>query len=377
MTDSLSMSHTLPPDGRAGVISAEPMAVSASAVSESLGKGLEYLRERYEAWGGWSDFSTRSSGKSTTWITAYVLIRVGRLLPASLRRNAVDFLIKSQSDSGGWGFSEKTPPDCDSTAHSLAACLMCCDGTSRFGEANLLRALDFISKHLKEDGGFSTYCSATKLSSYRRRPNEEDYGGWLSSHACTAVSVLRALQVLPAPTAKELVANTSAYFLGTQTDDGLWKAYWWRSNFFVAAELLPTLMKLVPKNMQGRLADGLTSIAEAQDLSGYWDNGVDADEPCTISTALCVKMFAELGKDTLRQRTGARFLVSTQKQDGSWRGKAILQIPPPNVTAPWRSHDWRIAGRGVGSCCCDDEGIYSTTTVVSALVAYLKDTRNA
>lgn len=362
---------TLSTDGRPDTPSAMSSGVDSITVRHSIARGLQYLSETFEDWGGWSDFSTRSSGQSTTWITAYVLIRAGKLIPANHRKSALEFLIKNQSDSGGWGFSESTPSDCDSTAHALAACVMFCDETNPFLDSGLHHALRFLRKHLRVDGGFSTYCSASTLSSYRYKRNESDYGGWLSSHTCTTANVLSALDMIGTPESQELTGTIPAYFLKEQADDGLWEAYWWRSRVFVATELLPRLVKLVPTHLRERVLRGVPTILQGQHPSGYWDNGIDENVPCLISTAMCVKMLFELRTSVLRLSEGCRFLISAQEQNGAWRGRELMQIPMPNDRNPWQGRDWRMGGRGVGSCCFDEKGIYTTATVLACLATSL------
>src|SRR5687768_3618118 len=86
-------------------------------LSQAVDAGCAYLAATQRSDGAWLSFQDADQ-----WVTAFVLANTAGvpMLCQSRRRAARDWLIDNSS-SGTWGYSQRHPPDCDSTAWALMA----------------------------------------------------------------------------------------------------------------------------------------------------------------------------------------------------------------------------------------------------------------
>ena len=168
--------------------------------------------------GGWSDFPTNRSGESTSWITAYVLWEVGDSLPNTAINTGLKALLSQRQKNGAWGFSQFTPPDCDSTLHALNAVF-------RHGDKNIdiLKSIKFILSHQSKEGGFRTYKDNLALLNYRSKSDDLNYNGWIQPHICvttiTFETLLHFRQFFPV----HIINNISNFLIDTQSFEGYWE----------------------------------------------------------------------------------------------------------------------------------------------------------
>jgi len=341
-------------------------AVRASnSLREAVRKALDFVRAETDASGGWSDFSTNRSGQSTSWVTAYVLWQVGNLLPAREVSRGVAALL-AERQPNGWGFSVLTPPDCDSTLHALRALQIL-----SIEVPDSAQALDFVLSHQTEGGGFATYANANALRNYREEGDGVAYAGWLQPHVCVTTVALETLRTT-SPPLSEPFTRASAYLARSQSPEGYWEAYWWRSRTLATA-------RLVQQAPSGPTSSALTSALRAgnawlertQHATGFWDNGYDEGVPCLLSTATALAAITATVGTSASALTAADWLLRQQNHDGSWTSAPVLRIPPPDILSPETWTGWRTGSRGVGSRCSDDRRVYTTATVAATLHAML------
>lgn len=330
-------------------------------IDQSISDGVLFLLDNYVPGVGWSDFPTNSSGESTIWVTSHVLVKAGRLLPRNLIETIIDLLIENEWIDGGWGFSPRTPPDCDSTLHVLLA-------IRKFRPAYLIsqKTRDFLRAHQKPDGGFSTYKDDSVLSKFRASKRDKNYSGWTQSHVCVTGFAAKVFSDIP-----ELVSNDSKilmndYLLKNQSKTGYWDSYWWRSRFFATAMIIDAFSKSPRSPIRNASLQAEKWALNKLDPAGFWDNGYDFGVPCIISTAMCMRVLRAVQLHYETRERCMNWILKQQKMDGSWQSKPILQIPFPNETTPGRN-SLKLSNQGVGSTTRGEKNIYATAVVLDLL----------
>jgi len=336
-------------------------------------KAVDFLCQQVGTNGAWSDFATRSSGESTSWVTAHVLLRAGMELPKEVVDRAVTALVSEKYPVGGWGFSPRTPPDCDSTVHALGALLASCEKKETLTEM-IDRGLSFILSHQQRDGGFSTYLSGASLAEYRRREDENDFSGWTQSHACVTAGVLELLNQMSAGSEAPALRAT-IFLLERQHPRGYWQSFWWRSPHFATARVIPLLASSSSPASRRAANLAVQWLLGSQRSEGFWTGALDSDVPCVLSTALCTEALVKIGCAPERAQCAVEWLVHAQLRDGSWPTDPCLQIPSVDQLSPEVYPDWRMGGVGVGACCRDRRGIYTAGAVIGALSTFLRGAR--
>src|SRR5260370_35156329 len=99
-------------------------SVKKQRLGRALGLSLEYILGRQQTDGSWVDWNL-PPGQSCIWTTAYVGYRL-KNIPAYLRsrtqapmRAASNWLLRNMFSDSGWGNSEETGSDADSTALAI------------------------------------------------------------------------------------------------------------------------------------------------------------------------------------------------------------------------------------------------------------------
>jgi hypothetical protein len=302
--------------------------VTEEAVRSCLG----FLLDRRSKAGCWTDWDL-PPGRSSTWTTAYVGLRIAEL-PDRLRtpsagalRSAARWLQDDELAGGGWAYSDRTGCDADSTAHAV---LFLERAGAPVADASYRRLLRFQ----QADGGFSTYGA------------DEGLGSWGVSHP--DVSAVAALAVRTVPDAFERALD---YVHGQRTADGLWNSFWWSTPLYGTRASLALLCAVdAPVDLRAtRTALGRTTPANAFERALL----LDALHLCDGAPALC---------DAL-----AATLVEEQLADGSWPSAPILRITRRTCTEPWKAPD-------AGELYRDTDRLFTSATVVAVLGRHLART---
>jgi len=330
-------------------------------ISSAIKKAVRFLIECFEPSTGWSDFRTDHSGISTSWITAYVLINGGQALPNSLIQSAIDRLLKQRKNDGCWGYSEKTPSDCDTTIHVALA----------LKHLNLHKPMisDILTKlniFAVEPGGFSTYEDASVLSKYRDYSPITSYNGWTSPHPCVSALALRLFtQTYPANIS--VISKLAAYLSSFLSRLNNFPAYWWESDVYTASCLAYCKQT---KNSPVRQLE-LSACLYLKDMlireKGIL-KGVVSKSPCPLETSRAVSpLINELSKDILLYSVD--YFLETQDITGFWQSSPSLRIPHPNEISPYNKSCCSIGLHCVGSIIQDQNNIYTTASVLNYLVS--------
>src|SRR5262245_43687248 len=195
-------------------------------VKRSIEACIGFLLGRQSDDGSWTDWNL-PPGRSSTWTTAYVGVRLAELPPIlgtpalPARRSAARWLLQQELEGGGWGYDQRVGCDCDSTAHALQ--FLGLEGVP-LAEATYDRLLAFQ----RRDGGFSTY------------PSDAGLGSWGCSHPDVSPVAAQAVVMrygFDTPAAE----RTLRYVVEGRSPNGLWDSFWWDSPLYATRASLAFL----------------------------------------------------------------------------------------------------------------------------------------
>lgn len=350
--------------------SQEPIASRAGQLSDRCRSGIararQYVLAMFDPKAGWRDFCFQNWGPSTSWVTAHVLWRTAEVLPSSVVRDARRLLLERVDASGGWGFNESVLPDADSSIHVIRA--LCETGSTA---SDLRASVAFVIKHQSELGGIATYRDATELARSRKRDVEWNYSGWTQDHQCVTAAFLDSFTAFPGLARSENIGRALEFMAAHQSGLGYWPSYWWRSRVLATAMALPAFHRTCLPQYSTPLRRGIAWLRSQRSAEGAWSNGID-QEPSILATAQAAAMLLSVEESTFELASSVEWLLKFQLQDGSWSSAPCLQVPAPNVMNPAGECEWRAGGRGIGSCRADLDRLYTTASVLSACLQFLK-----
>lgn len=292
---------------------------SAGVSAEAVGAGLEFLFScRREA--AWS-LGGPSIRESASWVTAYVLARLGEIPPHHLSftqrqqlEESLDWLIAARTPQGGWAFGAPgSPDDADSTAWAVTA-------LRQYGRPVPQGALQLIHRCLRPDGGYTVHPEMPANNAISR-----------SSAADVTAIAVRALSAIDA---------ASSEFLATRLRTDIATCHGRISSaFFVSS----TLMDWEPCMVPWFVVNAVRQLVGQQEAEGAWEQ------------ALLLRCRMRLRLQSAWPLAAA--LRRAQQPDGSWHRLARLTTfqAVSGGTAP---HPDELF---------DEDGILATATALSAL----------
>ena len=300
-------------------------------IAQVLDLSLDYVLGRQQRDGSWIDWKL-PPGQSCIWATAYVGYRL-RKIPAYMRnrtlapmRAASNWLLEKMFADGGWGYSEDTGSDADST--SLTVLFLVAEG-----QIVPDISYSFLRTFQCLDGGFSTYRRSGVV------------GSWGMSHGDVTPSAIFALLTKYERQA-ETVERGVDYLIRTQTSSGIWESFWWTS-FLYSTEASVALLKAIALEMDwGRTRETLITCAH----EGAFDE------------ALLLSSLVQLNPDVLDLKVSRLVdkLLQDQKSDGSWESDSILRVTRRDCFEPWRPGD-------SDALFVDTNRLFTTSTAIEAL----------
>jgi hypothetical protein len=296
-----------------------------------LGLSLDYILSRQQSDGSWVDWKL-PPGHSCIWTTAYVGYRL-KNIPADLRkrtqapmRAASSWLLGKMFADGGWGYSEETGSDADSTA--LAILFLSGEGLTVPDIC-----YSFLQRFQRPDGGFSTYRGSGVADS------------WGVSHGDVTPTATLALLTKYGSHA-EMVEYGIQYVIKTRTSSGVWESFWWTS-FLYSTEASLALMNAIALKMDSR------QTRETLLNSAY----KGAFEKALLLLSLVHLDPKPPGSDSWRL---IKELLKDQEHDGSWRSDSMLRVPHRECFEPWKPGD-------TDTLFADTNRLFTTSTVIEAL----------
>lgn len=344
-------------------------------ISAAVQSALNFLLKSQDEQGAWKDFLL-PAGNSNVWVTAYV----GDVLavrPEEDARNAARagwrFLEKVMTPDGGWSYNPQVPGDGDSTLWGLRLA----ESLNKSDSDSALKAAEFLERHIRDEGGLTTYASAAPVRNYIGLPPFVPFGGWTQPHVCVTAA---------GANLNSYRERFREYLLQNQSDAGKWIAYWWFDDEYATAEAVAALAG------KGQTAmDCEAETASQIERAALWALGrVDsliATEgrflpAFALSHALRILARTNHLADVRNSLSrGVARLIEWQKPDGSWAASARLRVPRPDAINPDPKADWTMwAGIPAGPVSLesvlkhtfnnyspDHFGVYTTATVLKAL----------
>jgi hypothetical protein len=278
---------------------------------------LEFLfSQRHQA--AWS-LGNSPSRESATWVTAYVIARLGEIPAHYLNftqrqkvEESLDWLTQAHTAQGGWAFGGPDwPDDADSTAWAVTA-------LRQHGRPAPQGALELIQRCRRADGGFATHPEAAENST---RPSAADV---------TAIAV-RALCAIDAASSEFLAAH-----LRTNVEKGHGRV---SSAFFVSS----TLMDWEPCMAPWFVVNAVRQLVQQQEAEGAWEQ------------ALLLRCRMRLRLQSAWPLAAG--LRRVQRANGSWPGSARLASLHTSGNGSGRGPDEYF----------DEDGVLATVAALSAL----------
>ncbi len=317
----------------------------ASAVRHSVAIGLAFLQAKQRNDGAWVDFELEV-GQATAWTTAFVVGLLRTIDPTSALRG-VRWLLSTARPDAGWGYNERVPTDCDSTAWSILALADCC---VMHDEASV----DLLRQFRASDGLYRTF-----------RPDSA-MGHWASPHLDVSCIAVRALLTRVPDDIEEITAGVDA-LVRTGLRDG-WHSYWWDDSVYCPSQALITLSRFKAWSCEEGRRRSRTDIAMHQaadqacdDLLKELRSGTRNDGALQLSLRLSA--IVEVDSTVDEAAALARNLVALQRDDGSWPPSARLRVTNRDVARPWLEDN-------PGPVFDDCYGILTTAAAVGSLIAW-------
>ncbi|MFC9739905.1 prenyltransferase/squalene oxidase repeat-containing protein [Streptomyces noursei] len=232
---------------------------------------------------------------------------------------AVAFLVAAQNPDGGWPYRSGVESDNDTTAAALIAL-----AGARGAPASTLRAgLRHLADQQTPDGLWRTWQSAGD-------PPVDD----VIAHVVTALDRHVDRHRVPVAAARDWLAGRFA-------QQGRWHAGWYRGLPYATAEVLPAFDAAA--HAGGHPA--ARALAATRNADGGWP--VEPGDPSApVATGLALAALERGGvHDATYGAQGLRYLLRTQRDDGTWPGVPLMYGPRPLLTHfPTQNHALTVDG---------------------------------
>ncbi|HYN97715.1 MAG TPA: hypothetical protein VES42_28075 [Pilimelia sp.] len=297
----------------------------------------------------WSAFHLYP-GVSDEWVTAYVAAALAEAdAPgcAALTAGALRGLTGRQRADGRYGFNARAIGDGDSSVWTLR--LGAVAGAFPGDRAAALAAL---AAHERPEG-MATYAADEPIRTIIEAGPERTMKGWCASHPC--VNAVAAGLAETAEAARAALRDQ-------QRGDGSWPAYWWRDPEYTVAHAAEAL--------SGEPAAARAAAWAARRLADGPVVTPDFPDGSPFATALAVRAVVAGEGDAGAVDAAVEWLCRGIRLDGAWTASAVLRVPDPDEPdpdAPGRT-TWVPGGRKEGAVVLDRTGVFTTATVVAALV---------
>lgn len=231
---------------------------------------------------------------------------------------AVEFLLAAQNEDGGWPFRSGVESDNDTTGAALIA-LAC----SQAPNETIHRGLQHVAGQQLPDGLWRTWQSAGD-------PPAED----VVAHVVTALGCYPQDHAIAVERARE-------WLVERYKQRGRWSASWYHGHPYAVAEVLPALAPGDPARQAS-----VKELLRAQNPDGGW-SPEPGEASCPSSTGQALAAMAQAGvHDENCWEAGTRYLLGTQREDGSWVGEPLMYGPRPLLTH-YQTHTQAFAVMGL------------------------------
>jgi squalene cyclase len=343
--------------------------INKQYLDQTVSQAVTFLLQAQDKGGWWKDFFT-PAGVSDAWVTGFVGTTLAGIPDAGAKQAADatwQLLAHRETYEGGWGYHAKVPADADTTLWSL----LLAEALGLGHEERCQQAYAFLARHVKSNGGVSTYEQESPIREYIGLPEGIiSFQGWCGAHTC----VTAAAACLP-----ELSAQILPYLRQRQAADGRWCSYWWFEDEYCTARAA-TALALHGQSDSDRQQVEKAVVWAVERLQQL----LSAKQPAAFAIAWCLQLLT-LAKDLTSVRQicleGVQHLIESQTADGSWQPSARLRVPRPDMVDPELVLNWqRWTGKFTGPptlekvlentfniFSLDQNGIFTTATALQAL----------
>lgn len=345
-------------------------------IKTSLNKTLLFIQNNRSPDGLWSDFLTLA-GESVHWVSSYVGYAIISALEGAAKESWLSEIgskiLQQQNLDGGWGYGPGVPSDADSTSW----CLLFLSKLGIQEPKSKDNSLLFLLKHQsKVDGGFRTYANPREIAHYMRISENISFEGWSTSQMCVTAVACKALMENNSPVG---IGEALSFIRNGQAEDGFWNPYWWSGKLYATFNCMSALKEKGASQDSESLRKAQRWIAKTQLRDGGWSDSSTQEESWPFSTALAIKALLVIPNLQYLEKIkeGLYWLLNNQLADGSWNSNHILKIPYPSMKEPWTQNNWKTDGRAINAIIKDQKRLYTTATVLSALLElkkYLSET---
>jgi squalene-hopene/tetraprenyl-beta-curcumene cyclase len=211
---------------------------------------------------------------------------------------ALDFLQATQNVDGGWPFRSGVESDNDTTG----AVMLALHGTMQ-GERTKDRALAYLARVQMESGLWRTW-------QFRDDPPVED----VVAHVLSALDAYRGRHRIAVAAARQWLA-------AEVERRGAWSASWYRGVPYAVAEIGRALGADHPLTRRG-----VDALAERQNEDGGWSPEFGG---ASTASATGLALQAIVDRHPARVDRALRYLIDTQRPDGTWPGTPDMFGPRP------------------------------------------------
>jgi hypothetical protein len=292
-------------------------------LDDGIASGIESLRSDLETAGTrlWRDFERAGlfSG-STEWVSAFIAAQIGAVPEGrTLAAGVVETILSGARETGGWGYRDDVPEDCDSTAWVLLAAAA--TGVEPPAVA-VTRSIRFIVEHQQHNGGFATFRSEA-----RRFLDAPDRAGWFEPEAAVTSAAVLALGSVGYQGTGHL-KRANRYIRQNRRDD-VWESHWWNGFAYPTYLALSALLSGGRRHHEHEIRAAGRAIRVRRSGTGSWANKEGlADNAFSTSFALRALLATdgasaqdELVVDSLC------YLGRLLSETGALPGSAELMVP--------------------------------------------------
>ena len=246
-------------------------------------------------------------------------------------RTPGDWTVKvPDQEPGGWAFEffNETYPDTDDAAEILIAISQAGTSLGAERDAAIDRGMRWLLSMQSKNGGWGSFDKdntsliATKLPFF-------DFGETIDPPTVDVTAhILEAISILGWPTDSASVKSALDYIWSEQEEDGPWFGRWGVNYLYGTASVLPALESIGHDMSDPRVQLAADWVESRQNSDGGWgetcasyaDPGLRGVGESTASqTAWAMMSLMAAGRhsgDAVNR--GARYLVKTQLEDGTW-----------------------------------------------------------
>jgi hypothetical protein len=218
-----------------------------------------------ESRGLWNDFELTSEGfGSTEWVSAFIAAQIGAIPEGrALAAGVVETILSRARETGGWGFRDDVPEDCDSTAWVLLAATT----TGVVPSADVVnRSTRFIVEHQNDSGGFVTFGSEV-----RKLLDAPGRASWFEPEVSVTSAALLALASVGYG-GTERLRRAQMYLSRHRTGD-MWESHWWNGFAYPTYLALSSLLLAGRERHGAEVREAAQAIRLRQRGTGVWANG--------------------------------------------------------------------------------------------------------